>query len=354
MALFWAELSSEEDRRRRAEFEARARDFWSGLSNESPTRDARLAFAPRVTWTKEGRLCWDERAARPEADLIHRLRPSDRGAALGKLRIGFEEAAAQVRRESNVDLKSSRVRVGLTRGHLFELTVSVPLDVSASVDELQWAAESLFESWIGEEILDDWVACISIARIARTKGLLVVSDSSAATNYPLSQTWELLERGISGISTEIAAHSGAFRDAPWTALDIPPADVGDQADRVFASTTVPEALKAALEGMPFSSRRFVSSGEIFVWLGYDVSDLQPPERLARKEARERRLNDALATSGGLVTGSGFGRRSDYVDVCTSADVESMQRLVAAARESGTRARLGFYDSIWADETIELS
>ena len=87
------------------------------------------------------------------------------------------------------------MRAGFTRGHLLEVVVHVPFDVEGDDESLQVAAEVYLETRLGDQLMDRWIANVSIARIARTRGLLVLSDASdQADNYPLEQTDAIIFR----------------------------------------------------------------------------------------------------------------------------------------------------------------
>src|SRR5690606_24273671 len=204
------------------------------------------------------------------------------------------EALRLVARQVSVDLRTSRVRVGISRGHLFEIVVQVPLDVAGDPDALELAAEIYFEARLGDPLLDDWVACISVDRIARSRGLMVLNDVSAqAEHHPLEVGVDLLRQGIKNLTSELPE---SFFSAPdlagdWLALEIPPSDAALHPERCLAATRVPEALKCALEGMACSSNRFTRGGEKLAWLSW-VSNGSPQQRLEMRDQVGMTLMDA--------------------------------------------------------------
>jgi hypothetical protein len=256
-----------------------------------------------------------------------------------------EAALFEARVETGVDLGSSRVRVGFTRGHLLEVVVQVPLDVEGDEEALQVASEIFLEACVGCRRLDTWVASVSVDRIARTKGLLMVSDARSTTSaHPLEEAARLIDRGISAVWEGLPESVvDAAPSSDWTVLEIPPVDEGLQPDREFASTCFPEGLKAALEGLPFSSARFTSGLEIFVWLAWQADRDSVSMRLSRRTGLERALSDSLSGQAKIV-GSGFGLERDFLDVWVRSDHEALLTLVRTAHDCVGTCELGFYDS----------
>src|SRR5690606_21361304 len=125
----------------------------------------------------------------------------------------------------------SRVRVGVTRGHLLEVVVQVPLDVAGEPDALQLGTEIYLEALLGTSLLDEWVASVAVDRIARRSSLLVVADSRSSANaHPLQEAASLIRRGVEGIRGQLPASVFAMggRETDWTALEIPEAQSGLQ------------------------------------------------------------------------------------------------------------------------------
>jgi hypothetical protein len=269
-------------------------------------------------------------------------------------RESHERALARVFDQTGVDLGTSRVRVGVSRGHLFEIVVSIPLDVAGSPDALQLASEIFFESRLSEQLLDDWVACISVDRIARTRGLMVASDvATRAEHHPLEVGAELLNLGIknltAGLPESLFAASSATKD--WVALEIPPSDSGLQPERCFASTRFPEALKCALEGMPFSSCRFTRGPEAFCWLSWTSTE----SRQKRLETRDRVEMNLAGHSGSILfAGSGFGEKRDYVDVWVLPGNPELGEVLSDLARSVQDLELGFYESTLQRHVLRIS
>ena len=257
----------------------------------------------------------------------------------------IREAFDEARTETGIDLESSRVRVGFSRGHLLEVVVQVPLDVSGDDETLQIASEVFLEACVGCRRLDTWVGSVSVDRIARTKGLLVVNDArTVSSEHPLEEAANLIERGISAVWEQLPESLfDAGSSSGWTALDIPPIDDGLQPDRLFASTCFPEALKAALEGLPFSSSRFTRGRELFVWLSWQSNSESIEGRHERRVTLEDELSRALAERM-LAVGSGFGSSRDFLDAWVRPDEETLVSIVRRTEALVGPCELGFYDS----------
>ena len=363
MALIWSELSHDRDQRRRAEFEREARDFWLRLDVARVPAALPSVFADaglEVEWDgAEWVVRYADHVARASAELLRATAADPFAIRLGQQPEPFEVALARARSETGVALDSARVRVGLTRGHLWELVFTVPLDVEGDEEQLQLAAEIFVESCVGERLLDDWVASVEVTRSARQRGLLVLREPAPSTTYPLVQTSELLGLGIAGIVAGLPDSLVRVAGGEWTALDIPAATTGLQPERLFASTLVPEALKAALEGLPFHSGRFTRGSEIFGWLEWSTVGLEPVARRQLRDERERSLCRSFEANGmGRFVGSGFGAERDYLDVVVDCRVAAIAETLRAAlavecAHPEAAVEFGFYDSIWADERLHF-
>ncbi|HSC86340.1 MAG TPA: hypothetical protein VLC09_03685 [Polyangiaceae bacterium] len=282
------------------------------------------------------------------------LAPRPRPAPGG---VPHDRALAALVAETGVDLSTARVRVGLSRGHLLDVVVSVPLDVPGDAELLEECAELYLEQVIGPYWFDAWIGSVGVARVARSRGLLMVAEAGdGAETYPLVETAQLVRRGILGLEAALPPTLlGVAHEQDWLALELS-AGRGDclQAERAFASTWQPEALKAALEGLPFDSARFTQADELFVWFAW-----RPPRdalaRLQLREERERSLAEVARDGGLCMVGSGFGPQRDYVDVLVRRDARPLVELcgrwgvalaapAAAAEEREGDLELGFYDS----------
>jgi hypothetical protein len=252
-------------------------------------------------------------------------------------------------------LESSRVRVGVTRGHLLEVVVQVPLDVAGDPEALQLGSEIYLESLLGTELLDEWVASVAVDRIARTGGLLVLSDArGSAPAHPLAEAALLIRLGIDAIRAQLPESllSGGSSEEGWTALEIPEAPSGLQAERRFASTRFPEALKCVLEGMPFSSTRFTRGTEKFCWLSWRGRGVTT-ERLRARTEVETSLGNKQSVNHLLLSGTGFGPHRDYLDVWLDLSWTDLPRVISRLRESVDELEFGLYDSPYSEEPLRF-
>lgn len=257
-------------------------------------------------------------------------------------------ARRRVLERTGVDVGSFAVRVGVTRGHMLEVSWAVPLDVPGDVDSLEEAADLLTEALLGTEVFERWVRVNAVVRAARRSALRAVAPADEVERYPLSEARALLERAIDLIRASLP-RSLLDESAPsWTALDIgESAALGRQNERTFASTTQPEALKCFLEGATFWSGRFTRGVELFGSVECAFSD----HRLAERARFEERFL-ALGARGRLV-GSGFGGAVDYFDFVARDDEEEVLSFVEALRGfEGARA-LRLFDRELGDGTISL-
>lgn len=291
------------------------------------------------------------RAAHPLAELLASLAPPTFAAEVGRPPASHQRVLREVLEQTGVNLETSRVRAGFTRGHLLEVVVHVPFDVEGDVDALQVAAEVYLESRLGDRFMDLWVADVSIDRIARTRGLLMLSDArDQAEHYPIEQASELLDRAARGVSSELPLSKLLHAlDEAWTALEIPTLACERLGDRTFASTREPEALKAALEGMPFASSRFTRGGELFVWCAW-TADLDLQVRLRVREEVESALAGLQGVS---LAGTGFGARRDFLDLWLVPDLETVERVGRTICARTGAVQLGFYDSSYSEELLEF-
>lgn len=276
-----------------------------------------------------------------------------RGLAVGRPPGTADHALRAVQR-LGADFSACRVRVGFTRGHLLDIYVLVPLDVAGSPERLQVAAEIYLETLLGDRILDEWVHQVAVDRMARTRGLSVVSDVRApSVNYPLSDVDSLLARGISALRQSLPDSLLAPRaSGDWTALTLeraPDAPAGPHPERLFASTCHPEALKACLTGLGFCSARFTLGEEIFVFLRWRA---RGPER-QRKRAQVEELIERRAhhSADVALAGSGFGEEFDYIDLWVLPGADVIKTLLGQVAEVVGVVELGFYDSRWSAERV---
>ncbi len=365
MSHYWAALSGDEDRKQLERWVHRAQQIWEDFSAD-PSPDVLSPLAARLraldsrlelAWVEE-RYCirTTELPAWPLAWTVVEVAPPEIVVECGIPACGHERALHLVNEEAGLDLSSARVRVGMTRGHLLAIAMQVPLDVVGDEALIQRGAELYCEACLGDEFLDQWVVSIEVMRGPRSRGLLVVSDSSPqAPTYPLGQLDELSRRGAQSILAEVpSSRIEGNERRRWTALELGTAPDGScaQLDRREAMTSCPEELKCALEGLPFDSRRFTRGDEIFVWLSWTAPE---GKRLQFRDRAEARLNQL--SEGGLpcvLAGTGMGATADYFDLWVSRSVAALERLTSRLlSELGLPLELGFYDSCFAEETMTL-
>jgi hypothetical protein len=363
--VHWRELGPKSEAARLAAMEEAARFFYVALrgSDFDVAHTALSAVDPRLSFEiikSEGErlisLRYLEAPGQPAAVLVSKLCPRDLAIELGRRPTNHERALQEVRELYGVSLSSARVRVGVSRGHLLEIVVSVPLDIAGDQERLQDAAEHYLEACIGDEILDTWVADVSVDRIGRTSGLPVFQDSKARSEtHPILTCRELVQRGVEGIVQNLPERLvSTTHSEQWTALEISDLSYGLQAGRLHASTRFPEALKAALEGLPFSSRRFTRGGEVMIWICWSSPGDSPERRFSLREAVEEALNQFSSTDGVLLAGTGFGRKDDYLDLWVPPDVTVIRRLLNRILPLVGALEAGFYDSHWAEEIFSLT
>lgn len=333
-----------------------AAEFIERLSSAAQARtgdwDALLSAGDeRLFWQREPRAVRTfEPVALPLRDLAAAALDVDGPTVhAGMPALGVEAALDLVGRSMGVDLSSSRVRVGVSRGHLLAVVIAVPLDVSGDVATLEAAASLLVEAALGDDFVDQWLLSIDVTRSRRHSGLVMVRDSvDDSVTYPVEQLDELARLGSAGISASLPSSLTRSTNDAWTALELELAGAGPGAERTFAATTEPEALKAVLEGLPFDSRRFVTGPEIFVWTHYSAED-QP-----NRHALRARVEAAASELGGDVrlAGTGFGADGEYLDFWLRAEHDQLAELgVALAEAAGLPVTLGFYDSRWAEHRL---
>lgn len=265
-----------------------------------------------------------------------------------------EDALGAALAEAHVALDSSRIRVGVTRGHLMEIVVQVPLDVAGDPEALQLGAEIYLETLLGTALLDEWVASVSVDRIARQSSLLVVADSrNSAPAHPLKEAASLVCLGVEGIRGQLPASvfAGGGEEG-WTALEIPEVQSGLQSERRFASTRFPEALKCALSGMPFSSTRFTRGSEKFCWLSWRGlgSALDRSNARAKLEAV---FQGGPTADHVLLSGSGFGPQRDYLDLWIELTWPELPKRISQLAEMVEGLEFGLYDSPYSESPLNI-
>lgn len=356
MMIRFETLGTPAQMKRAMEYRCTAQRFWalfleSGLASaQSFLRHQSLPLEVSVGDDDVLAVLTEERSLAPLAQLWCEEAPSGIEVHLGRAAGSYEYALAQARKIDGIDLSTSRVRAGFTRGHLLEVVVSIPFDVVGDDESLQIAAEVFLEHYIGEQLLDQWVANVSVSRIARTRGLLVVSEHrESAESHSLREFKPMLERAVAGVLAQVPASRVLAPEAEeqWTALEIPEMAGGLLPDRRFASTCLPEALKAALEGLPFSSSRFTQGPELFCWLAWN-GEPNMERRIALRERVEGVLN---LQHGVALCGTGFGLRRDFVDLWLMPDEQTIRSVGEQIRQIVGSCELGFFDETLRRETL---
>lgn len=291
---------------------------------------------------------WTEPARRPWADVVVRSAPAEVQPQIGLAPRTCALALDWVARTHGVDLTTSEVRVGVTRGHLLAIVLAIPLDVPGDPETLDRATEAFCERLLGEHTLDRWVVSIDVARSARRSRLSVLPNSAGASaeTHPIDSLADLVQIGTAAIVASVPTSQLGAGAEPWAALELD-LDGSVQGDRLQAFTNAPEALKAALEGLPFDSARFTRGPEIMMWCAWQLDSLAARIR-GRATAEE--VVAALGPRVCTICGSGFGARRDFLDLWILPQTEAIQALRAElAARLGTRLEIGFYDSHWALE-----
>lgn len=353
MLLRFAELGSETDSDQRDQLAVRAARIWARLIRELEEGQTVCVFDSRIEVSLGGGHFVVREvgpSARPLSELFIRAAPTELPVQWGLSPQEHATALAHVLSRTGLNLERARVRVGFTRGHLMDVVVSIPLDVEGSAEQLQVAAELYLEHRLGDHLVDTWVNSVAVDRIARTKGLLMAKDSRAsAESHALEVAKTLVHRGATGVRAGLPKRlvDLALKPESWTALEIPESRSGMQRDRLFASTCFPEALKCALEGMPFDSTRFTRGGELFLWARWRAGDRDQREPL--RVAVEQFFRAKFATV--LVGGTGFGSSHDYLDFWAPPDCALLREIAVGLAALCEQIELGFYDSYLCEERL---
>ena len=181
MVIHFRELAEEQHRASvapyAAQIDALKEDWVTGRSERFAARiaqlDARLRCEPLTH--DEWILGYEHPSAIPLAEWIVARLGGPRRLSVGRPAGSFSQAL-EAAADFGVDLSTSRVRVGFGRGHLLDVYVLVPLDVKSDAEDLQVAAEIFLETFVGDRLLDTWVAVVAVDRTTRTNGLRMVSD----------------------------------------------------------------------------------------------------------------------------------------------------------------------------------
>ncbi len=295
-------------------------------------------------------LICDEVSARPMAGWVSEGAPTDMQLGVGRPSSDHEEALQRVRQEFGVDLSTSRVRVGFTRGHLMDVVVQVPLDVEGESEILSQGALCYVQTRLGDVVFDTWVLEVGVDRIRRTRGLMMTMDQGReAETMPLSFTGALVGKGVMAVTAELPLTllSVDPHGSDWFALEIPESGGVIQGERRFASTRFPEALKACLEGLPHDSARFTQGGEVFVYVSCELST---KDRSLLREQAESFISKRAWSNLVVLAGTGFGKKTDYFDLWMVPDAERMKDFFQGLSEIIGELWVDFYDEQFADES----
>jgi hypothetical protein len=295
-----------------------------------------------------------------------------------------------VKADFGLDLRTSRARVGVTRGHLLEVVLACHEFASSEDARGHDAAQALVQRLIGDRAFEDWVARISIQSAPRPNALQVLG-AGAVQPLPLSLA-ELdaailaAERGVLAGLTDAPYHSFCER-AEWSLFELneelrvsdvarpsplaglsslakpgedlaAPAfyDMPPQADLLLATTLCPEALKCFLKGEPFTSRRFSRHGERFCYLKLRLTEADEEGRQRRRAELEDQLNRALVPGRlGCVVGAGQGSEFVYVNLALTQIEPALEVLRRRLQRFGVgdEVWLLFCDDEWREEWVAL-
>lgn len=346
--LVWAELCRLYEPASPWSDTAQLAQFWSAVNEASPLAPALLKkIHPCLSHhydptTQSCLLLYAERTGRAWAEILAFHAPDFCRVQVGAQPHELIQALREAQRRTGVDLSQAEVRVGLTRGHLFEVVFSVPRDVSGGQEDWQIAAELFLEHLLGDVFLDDWVLSVDVLVTRSSRSLpVLVAPTEQSVSYPIEQTELLLRKARRGIEESIPLSSQELARESWIALEVAPGSAGEEAERSFISTLAPEAMKAAWEGLPFSSERFVQSGELFVCLSWQA----PNRRLEARQRCEAWVEAYLRERGaGALVGSGFGPLCDYLDLLLVPDEHFLSELGQGLAEELGEVQLHFYES----------
>ena len=256
-----------------------------------------------------------------------------------------------IRDRHGLDLSNLEFRLGVSRGHVLEVVANVPLDVVAEEEDLQNAVDEFFNLLVGEVNLDRWVSHIDIIRSRRQSGLMMVRDSQSAETWPWQEFDALFSKAVHGIRAQLPPLQSQESKEDWLAFELPvhQSDV-IQAERCYASTCLPEALKSALEGTAFSSSRFTQDSRRLVWLEWQGQFSGAARLEAARELEEHLRNEFSSV---VLIGSGFGLKSQYLDYFLEPKL-AQEFLRKASEFLSQGVRMGFYDREWQGRMLQAS
>lgn len=355
------------------EFAARCDDFFRWvLSQSSPRAEevesqlrralpgARVSMAP-ASGSRVFDVVGGDRRSMLKRDALLSRSPRESPVAL-RVSAGWSlgQALEQVVEQFGVDLSNARVRVGFGRGHLLHLTYFTELSASRSDPRLRYAVERFSTLLLGEDLFFDWVGQLDVAPAPRRSSLSVVNNAKPNT-LGLEELVPAVRAGIQGLRRGLSdrPHVQRSGELKWTLFESEPnADAADAAqnDLILASSATPELLRTFLLGEPIASCRFTRADEIFCYLKWDDTQLLTGQRLARRDAMESAINQALGSDQlGIVVGTGLGVRHSYLNLALSDGELALERLLTAARGAhlGTNVWLMFFDTAWDEHWLTL-
>ncbi len=289
-----------------------------------------------------------EPAARPSLRWLLAQAP-----AQGRVRLGWpgwdHETVVAFTERKGAPLGDLRVRVGIGKGHVFDLVVGVPIDEEFDEEVLEDVIVEYLERRLGETFVDDWLGEILFERIPSRRGLAVVTNAGLPNNYALKDLADLAFRGALGLL--LGRREGS--EESWVAFELGEgAPDSPQPARAFATTCVPEALGPIFEGIPFASRRFFEEGERLVWFEWSPSSA---DRRSERRNVEEQLDELVRKLGARgVVGTGFGGDTDYVDLVIPFRLDALRELAQFAHSGTPGGRFRFYDSEHRDLILDGS
>lgn len=267
-------------------------------------------------------------------------------------------ATAKIRADYGLDFAKSRVRTGFSRGHLLDIVVTLPGGAGSAREHD--AAEALVRLLLGEERFEHWVGKVSATPTARGGPLVVLNQqASDGSALPLESLPETVNAAIAALRRGLPElRAASVESDDWVLFELEPEPAPDfaaQDDLLVCSTRMPEAKKCFLQGEPFFSGRFTSSGALFAYLKYEPRAAGAELRLAERARFETQILRALSPECGVIVGLGLGSRYDYIDLALIDPHAVSERLLPVLRSASisNRAWILFFDSLLAREHIPV-
>lgn len=319
--------------------------FWQEVRERGPSspelESSLRSIEPRTRFASAGgvlHLIPLDPAARPRLRWLLSQAPAAAPVRLGWPGWDHETVARLVEREG-APLGGLRVRVGIGKGHVFDLVVGVPIDEEFDEQILEEAILEYLECRLGETFVDDWLGELLFERIPSRRGLAVLTNAGLPNNYALRDLVDLVLRGALGLL--LGRREGS--EESWVAFELGEgAPDSPQPSRVLATTCLPEVLGPIFEGIPFASRRFFEEGERLVWFEWSPSSA---DRRTERRRVEEQLDELVRRLGARgVVGTGFGGDTDYIDLLIPFRLDALGELAHFARSATKDGRYRFYDN----------